>query len=140
MLKLTFFIPNGTARYTNYVTPSCPFSSPTLWEPSDLVLSLVTSFFGRLHTRAKICLTFNKFSFRYHMNMSSFMCKSRGRRLVISSSYHTYFSSIPNPFRYRTMYPSWLVASYYGHTIDNLSTHLLQCSCDSEHIIAHNTF
>jgi hypothetical protein len=26
-----------------------------------------------------------------------------------------------------------------GHTIDKLNTHLLQCPCESEHIIIHNT-
>jgi hypothetical protein len=27
-----------------------------------------------------------------------------------------------------------------GHTIDNLGTHLLQCPCKSERIVAHDTF
>lgn len=29
---------------------------------------------------------------------------------------------------------------HYGHTIDNFSTHLLQCPCGSERIVAHDTF
>ncbi len=33
-----------------------------------------------------------------------------------------------------------LLECQYGHTIDNLSTHLLWCLCGNEHIIAHDTF
>ncbi len=44
--------------------------------------------------------------------MSLFMCGSKGRRLVISSSYHTNISYILNPLSYNIMYPSWLATSY----------------------------
>jgi hypothetical protein len=40
------------------------------------------------------------------------MCMSKGRHLVISSSYHTNISFIISPFSYNTMHSSWLVTSY----------------------------
>jgi hypothetical protein len=40
------------------------------------------------------------------------MCGSRGKCLVISSSYHTNISFIINPLSYNTTYLSWLATSY----------------------------
>jgi hypothetical protein len=40
------------------------------------------------------------------------MCGSKGRRLVISSSYHTYISFILDPFSHNTTYLYWLATSY----------------------------
>ncbi len=62
-------------------------------------------------TRGKVCLTFSKCSFIYHANMSPFMCRSKGRRLVINSFYHTYNSFILGPLPYNTMYSSWITTS-----------------------------
>jgi hypothetical protein len=44
--------------------------------------------------------------------MSPFMCGSRGRCLVINSSYHASILFIINPLSYNTTYSSWLATSY----------------------------
>jgi hypothetical protein len=85
--------------------------------------------------------------FKYRVNTFLFMCGSRDRRLVISSSYHTYILFIFNPFFYNIMYLFWLATSYNcpsswfkcGHTIDDLGTHFFQCLYGSKCTIAHNT-
>jgi hypothetical protein len=59
-----------------------------------------------------ICIAFSRCSFKYYGNMFFLMCKSKGRRLVINSSYHTCISSIFNPFPYNITYSSYLVTSY----------------------------
>jgi hypothetical protein len=71
--------------------------------------------------------------FGYHMSTFLFMCGSTGRHLVISSSYHTNILFIIDPLSHSIMYLFWLATSYSvhlsrcecGHTIDDLSTHLL---------------
>jgi hypothetical protein len=93
-------------------TLGCPFLGPTLWKPSGLVILLVVGFFGRSPTWARVCFSYNKRSFRYHANTSPFICKYRGKCLVINLSYHTYIPFIPNPLPYNTMYPSRLATSY----------------------------
>ncbi len=46
----------------------------------------IISLFGRSLTRVGICFASSRHSFKYHMNMSSFMCSFTGKRLVINSS------------------------------------------------------
>jgi hypothetical protein len=101
-----------------------------------------------MFTRARVCFPFNRRSFRDCASMTLFMCKSKGKHLVISLSYYTNILFImahflttlhvrlglPNPIM---AHLSW---SQCGHTIDNLSTHLLWWPNGNEHIIAHNTF
>jgi hypothetical protein len=112
MLKLTFPCSNGTMRYLNPITPSCPLSGPTLWDPNSLVLSLVVNFFSRSPTQAKVCFASNRRSFKYYASMFLLMCKSKDRHSIINSSYHTYISYIFNPLLYITTYLSWLSTSY----------------------------
>jgi hypothetical protein len=97
-------------RYSNHIILSYSLSSRTLWKPSGLVLSLVAGFFGESSTWVEVCLYFNKFSFKCHVNTSPLMFD--GKHLVISSYYHTYISFILNRLPYNTTYPSWLVTSY----------------------------
>ncbi len=82
------------------------------------------------------------------MNTFLLLCGSKGKRLVINSSYHTYISFILSPLPYSIIYPSWFVTSYSrpsflwcqcGHTIDELCTHLFWCLCRSEHTTTHDT-
>jgi len=49
--------------------------------------------------------------FKYHVNMYLFICKSKGKHLVINSSYHTCILFIFNPLPYIT-YLSWFATSY----------------------------
>jgi hypothetical protein len=75
------------------------------------------------------------------------MCESKGRHLVINSSYHTIISlsSIHVFTTLRTYlglpHPkvAHLSQCQCDHTIDNLRIHLLQCPCRNEHIATHNT-
>jgi len=135
-------------KYPKLVTPGCLLLSPTFWKPNGFVLSPIVSFFTELPTQEKLSPTPNKHSFKYHVNMFPLMCKSKNKCLVISSSYHMCILFIFSPFVFNTTYLSWLTTSYgchllecrYGHTIDNLNTHLLWCLCGNEHIIAHDTF
>jgi len=80
--------------------------------PNGLVLSLVVSFFSESLTWIEVCFVFNRHSFEYHASTSPFMCGSRGRCLVINSSYHTYISFIISPLFYNITYSSWLATSY----------------------------
>jgi hypothetical protein len=96
----------------SHVTPGCPFSCPTLWEPNGSILPLVVGFFSELLTEAGVYFPFNRRSFRYHVITSSFMCRSKGRCLVINLSYHTSFSSFISSLFYNTTYPYWLATSY----------------------------
>jgi hypothetical protein len=107
-----FLFLDDIMKYTSHVILSCPLSCPTFWEVSGLVLSPITGFFSGLPTWAGINITFSRRFFKYHANMSLFICRSRGKHLVISSSYHTCISSIFNPLPYNTMYPSCLATSY----------------------------
>jgi hypothetical protein len=107
-----FPIPNGTTKHPNHVTPRCPLSCPTFWKPSGSILPPVVSFFGRSLAWVGICFLFNRQSFEYRMNMFLLMCGSKGRRLIISSSYHTIILFIISPFSYNIMHPSWLATSY----------------------------
>jgi hypothetical protein len=58
-------------------------------------------------------------------------CRSRGKHLIISSSYHTWILFVLSPFPYNTIYSFWLATSYSclssrckcGHTINDLGTH-----------------
>ncbi len=107
-----FLVLDDIMKYMSHVTPSCPLSCPTFRKPSDSILSPITCFFGRSPTWARICITSNKCSFKYRANTFSFMCKSRGRCLIINSPYHTCISSIFNPFPYITTYMFCLATSY----------------------------
>jgi hypothetical protein len=130
------------------VTPSCPLSSPTLWKPNNLILSPIVNFFERSHIWARIYFAFNRHSFKYYASTSPLMCGSKGKRLIISSSYHTYISFIFNPLPYSITYSFWFATSYScsfflwcqcGHTIDDLCIHLFRCPCRSEHTTTHDT-
>jgi hypothetical protein len=99
-------------KYANHVTPSYPLSNHTFWKHNGLILSLVVGFFGRLPTWIGIYFAFNRCSFRNHVNMALLMCKSKGKCLVISLSYHICISFILNPLLYNIMYSSWLASSY----------------------------
>jgi hypothetical protein len=92
--------------------PMLSIIKPYLWELNGLVLSPIVSFFGELPIWAKVCLASNRHSFEYHANTSPLMCGSKGRHLVISSSYHTYISFILSPLSYNIMYSFWLAISY----------------------------
>jgi hypothetical protein len=105
------FLLDGTTRYLSPVTPSCPFLGPTFWKLNGLILSPITSFLGRSPTQARVYLAYSKCSFKYHANMSLLMCGSKGKRLVISSSYHTCISFIFSSF-FSNAYLSWLATSY----------------------------
>ncbi len=107
-----FLVPNGTTKCPSFVTPSCSLSSPTLWKPNGLVLSLVLGFFGGSPTWAKVCFISSICSLRYHVNMFPFMCRSKGGRLVINLSYHTYILFILSPLLYNSTYMSWFATSY----------------------------
>jgi hypothetical protein len=107
-----FPIPNGVTSYMGHVTLGCLLSSPTFWKPSGLILSTVIGFFGGSPTQARVYCTFNRCSFRYHVNMYLLICRSRGKCLVINSSYHTFILSIFNPLLYNITYSSWLTTSY----------------------------
>jgi hypothetical protein len=107
-----FPIPNGTMRYSSLVTPSYSLSCLTIWEPNGLVWSSITSFFDRSPTRAKVCLAFNICSFKYYASTFSFICRSKVRCLVISSSYHTCISFILSPLSYNITYLFGFVTSY----------------------------
>ncbi len=89
-----FHVLNDTMKYLNLVTLGCLLVSPTFWEPNGFVLSLIVNFFTESPTQAKVSFTLNKHSFKYHANMFLFMCRSKGRWLVISSSYHMCISFI----------------------------------------------
>jgi hypothetical protein len=101
MLSLAFPRSKWSMKYPCFNTLGFPFSSPTFWKLNGSALSLVASFFGKSLTQAGICLASNWWSFRYHGNTSLFMCGSRGRCLVINSSYHTCISFILSPLPYR---------------------------------------
>jgi hypothetical protein len=107
-----FFVPNGIMRCPNNVTLGCSLLGPTIWEPNGSILTLLISFFGISPTQEGICLASNKRSFGYYANMFLFMCGSKGRHLVISSSYHTYILFIFRPFFYSITYLPWLITSY----------------------------
>jgi hypothetical protein len=46
------------------------------------------------------------------VNMFPFICRSRGKCLVISSCYHTYISFIFSPLLYNITYMFWFATSY----------------------------
>jgi hypothetical protein len=104
-----FPILHKTRRCSSHITLGCSLLGSTLWKPNGLVLSLVVNFFGGLLTQTKVCFVLNRYSFKYRVNMSSLMCRSKGRCLVISSFYHTSISFIINSFFYNTMYPSYIL-------------------------------
>jgi hypothetical protein len=76
------------------------------------LLPPIASFFSGLITQTKVCFPFSRCSFRYHASTSLLMCESKGRHLVISSSYHTNISFIISPLSYNTTYLSRLATSY----------------------------
>ncbi len=76
------------------------------------ILSLVVGFFGGSPTQIGVCFASSKLSLKYRVSTSLLMCGSRGRHLVISSSYHTCILFIFNPFFYNITYLSWLATSY----------------------------
>jgi len=112
MLNWHFPILDGIMRCPSNVTLSCSLLGPTFWKPSGSILSWVAHLFGRLPTRAWVCFISIKHYVKYCASMSSFMCRSKGMRLVISSSYHTNILYIFNPLSYNITYPSWFATSY----------------------------
>jgi hypothetical protein len=82
------------------------------------------------------------------VSTSLFMCKSKGRRLVINSSYHISILFIIGPLFFTTLHihlglPHPIIAHLSrcqcGHTIDDLGTHLIQCPYGNERLVAHDT-
>jgi hypothetical protein len=143
-----FPIWDDITKCPNHVIISCSFLGPTLGKPNGSILSLVVIFFGKLPTRVKVFLIFSRCSFEYRVNTFSFMCGSRGKRLVISSSYHaiipllsTHFLTTPHT-HFGLPHPiiSHLSWCHYDITIDNLGTHLFWCPSRSEHTTTRNTF
>ncbi len=76
------------------------------------------------------------------------MCRSRGRCLLltrpITCAFHLFLPHFLKTFCTCLGLPHPMVAHLlkcqYGHTIGNLSTHLLWCFCRSECIITHHIF
>jgi hypothetical protein len=58
----------------------------------------------------KVCTISNRHSFRYHVNTFPFMFESKGRHLVISSSYHTCISFIL--LTHCIQYSPWCISRY----------------------------
>jgi hypothetical protein len=56
------------------------------------------SFFHKPPTRTGVCHTFNRCFFTCHVNMSSILCRSNHKHLVINPSYHTYILFIFSSF------------------------------------------
>ncbi len=104
-----FPIPDGITRFSSLVTPNCSLSCPTLWKPSG---NYGYEFLWWLFTWTRVCLDYRKCFFTYYVNTYLFMCRSKRKRLVISSSYHTCISFILNPVFYSITYPSWFATSY----------------------------
>jgi len=107
----------------------------------------IACFFGESFTWTWVWFLFNKCSFGYCVNMYLHMCGSKGRHLVINSSYHTIFFCLSlvhvfTTLRTRLDLPHPTVAHLSrcqcGHTIDDLNTHLLWCPCGNEHT-THDT-
>jgi len=86
-----FPVLDGTTRCSNHVTQRCLLSCPTLWKLNGSSLPLVASFFCGSLTRTTICFPFSRHYFGYHTSTSLLMCESKGRCLVISSSYQPTF-------------------------------------------------
>jgi hypothetical protein len=107
-----WFLNKGEVLQIGPFHTMCVFSHPTLWEPSDSVLPLVASFFGGSVTRVGVCFPSSRHFFGYHASTFSLMCGSRGKCLVINSSYHTNTSFIISPLFYNTTYLFWLATSY----------------------------
>jgi len=135
-------------RYLSHVTLGYLLSDPTLWGLSDSILSPIIGFFGKSPTRARICFSSSRCSFKYHVNTFLLKCGFKGKCLVISSSYHTCILFILNPFPYNITYMSWLATSYDcpSFTMLVLSYHwwskypFVSMPCESECITTHNTF
>lgn len=53
------------------------------------------------------------------------MCESKGKRLVINSSYHTNILFIISLFFFSIMYSSWFVTSYSGPSFTMLMWSLM---------------
>jgi hypothetical protein len=67
-----------------------------------------------MFTRAKVCFPFNRRSFGDCASMTLFMCRSKGKHLVISLSYYTNILFIIGPLSYNITCLSWLAKSYNG--------------------------
>jgi hypothetical protein len=106
------------------------------------------NFFGGLPTQTRVCFTSSRHSLRYHVITFPFMCGSRGKCLVINSSYHIYILFILNHFFialctcFGLQHPivAYLSQCQCGHTIDNLGTHMFRCPYKSERTTSKNTF
>jgi hypothetical protein len=99
-------------KYPSPITLGCPLLGPTLWKLSGYILSSIANSFGESPTWEGVCLASSRRSFTYHTNMSLFMCRSKGKHLVINLSYHTCISFIFSPFLYNIMYLFWPATSY----------------------------
>ncbi len=84
-----FRVPDGIWRCLSHATPGCPFSCPTFWELSGLVLPWIVGFFGESLTQAKVYFPSSRRSFGYCASTFLFMCESRGKHLVINSFYYS---------------------------------------------------
>ncbi len=110
---MAFHFADGTMRCLSHVIRGLSLSCLTFWEPTGSILTLVAGFFGGSFTWVGICLFFSRLSFKYCVSTSMFMCESKGKCLVINSSYHINILFIIGPlFFYNTTYPSWLATCY----------------------------
>jgi len=141
---LHFFVPDDTMKCLNHVTPRCSLSCSTFWKHNGLILPPIVGLFGGSFTWIGVYFTSSKRSFTCCTNMSPLMCKSKGKHLVISFSYHISILSIIFITLCTHLSLSHLIVAHLSrcrcdHTIDNLSIHLLQCPCENECIATHYT-
>jgi hypothetical protein len=106
------------------------------------------NFFDILPTQTKVCDISNRCSLGHHANTSPILCKSNYAYLVITHPTTPAFCLSLIHFcivlHTHPSLPHFTVAhlSHYkcGHTIDDLSIHLLQCPFRNEHTTTHNIF
>jgi hypothetical protein len=94
-----FPFPINIAKYSNFITLCCVFSSLAFWECYGTIIFSFIGFFDKSFTWIKVCHTFNKCSLADHMNTSPILYKSSHKHLVINPSYNI-------------MYLPWFATSY----------------------------
>jgi len=109
-------------------------------------LSLVVGFFGGSLTWTRVC--FALVDIPLDIAWARF-CSCAGPRVGVWLLVHptTPTFRLSSAHFLTTLQPSWLATSYncppfmmlVWYTINNLSTHLLRCSCGNEHIVTHDT-
>ncbi len=96
----TFPLPIGNVRYSNFIAPNGPFSSPLFLKLNYGTFSSLIGFFNKLFTWVKVYHIYSRYSFECYTNMFLILCMSNHRRLVIISSYHTCILFVFNSFPY----------------------------------------